>query len=281
MSENHFYDLTAKSKQIIEQFTHWLKIAIDKFKDDLVVECSAFVSANLVFDKTYTKDEVASLFQSQLYIFQDLIDTQIKGIMAASTELVYALLREVDQERLVLQIDTITILNKGGVIDMIPHGRELLNGPARRLAPLTVQEAGGKVAQQLEDSNNQIRQLRRKLQQVTDAYTQMLNSRSDEAAKVLSIQDTTSGKDRVAVEPAQRCHDRDDDLQKTVQQLRLEVSEAKKELTQRLSQSTQYQQVKNLLAQRNVQLKWMREQLKRYDPLFEINEVDDIVIEED
>ncbi|CCW71234.1 unnamed protein product [Phytomonas sp. Hart1] len=281
MTERHFSDLTAKSRRIVEQFTQWLSISMDKFKDDLVVESNAFLSANLIFDKTYTKDEVASLFQGQLCIFQGLIDTQIKSSLASSAELIYAILREVDQKRLVLNIDTTAALNEGGMVDMIPHGRELMNGPAGRLAPLTVDETNGRMTRQLEDSNNQIYQLRRKLQQVTDAYTQILSNRSDDAAKFSPIQDVMNDKDRLRMEQSQCCHNPDDSLKQTVRKLQHELSESKREHTQRLSQSTQYQQVKKLLAQRNAQLKWTREQLKKYDPFFEINKLDDIVVEED
>ncbi|EPY28025.1 hypothetical protein AGDE_10588 [Angomonas deanei] len=160
------------------------------------------------------------------------------------------------------------------------HGRQLMAGPSSRLAPITVAEAGGEAAKQLAEANAEVRRLQQKLKQVTDAYTQVMSGRSADTEHLLSMQDRMNDRERLAAELAQRCQGQDPQLGAAVNQLRQEVAEAKRELATRLNQSTQYQQVKQLLAQRNEELKKTRALLCRYDPSFRAHN-DDIAPEDD
>lgn len=271
--------LTSESRTIIDSFFRWAKLSLDKFKRDLGVESSAYQSGNLL-RPTYTRDEVVLMLNGQMTMLQGLVDTQMDGTTAASAELMRAVLREADRQRLVLQLDATAVLNNiGGVNAMGEHGRRLLGGPTGRLAPITLAEAGGEAARQLEEANNEVQRLRGKLQEITDAYTQVMSNRSSDTANLLSMRDAMDSKEQLANELARRCEGQDQTLQAAVQSLRAEVAEAKRELSTRLNQSTQYQQVKQLLAQRNQQLKEMRQRLCAYDSSYR-QQNDDIEPEE-
>ncbi|KAG5486684.1 hypothetical protein LSCM1_07937 [Leishmania martiniquensis] len=272
--------LSSASRNIIDDFFRWSRLSIDKFKRDLTLEASAFQSGNLLREQ-YTKSEVSQMLNGQLALMVGVMDTEMNGTSAASAELMRAVLREADRQRLELSIDVKAVLNNvGGVNAMEEHGRKLLSGPTGRLAPLTLEEAGGEAARQLAEANTEVRRLQRKLQQVTDAYTRVMSGRSADTANLLSMQDAMNDKERLAAELARRCQGQDSSLTGVVQELRAEVAEAKRELATRLHQSTQYQQVKQLLAQRNGQLKEMRERLATYDPSF-AHYGDDITPEDD
>ncbi|KAK7198020.1 hypothetical protein NESM_000757400 [Novymonas esmeraldas] len=272
--------LTSESRTVVDSFFRWSRLSLDKFKRDLTVEASAFQSGN-VWRETYTKAEVAQMLSGQLALLLGVVDTQMEGTTAASAELMRAVLREADLQRLVLHVDATAVLNNaGGVNAMGEHGRQLLSGPTGRLAPLTLAEAGGEAARQLSEANAEVRRLQAKLQQVTDAYTQVMGGRSSDTANLLSMQDAMNDKERLATELARRCSGQDPSLSAAVQGLRAEVAEAKRELATRLNQSTQYQQVKQLLAQRNAELKAMRQRLAAFDPSF-AQRVDDIAAEDD
>ncbi|AIN95584.1 hypothetical protein LPMP_060230 [Leishmania panamensis] len=275
-----FSGLTSESRNAIDDFFRWSRLSLDKFKRDLAVEASAFQSGNL-WREQYTKEEVSQMLNGQLALVLGVVDTQMEGTTAASAELMRAVLREGDRQRLTLSIDVRAVLNNaGGVNAMGEHGRQLMSGPTGRLAPLTLAEAGGEAARQLAEANAEVRRLQMKLQQVTDAYTQVMSGRSSDTANLLSMQDAMNDKERLAAELARRCQGQDTSLATVVQELRSEVAEAKRELATRLHQSTQYQQVKRLLAQRNEQLKAMRERLTAYDPSF-AHCGDDIAAEDD
>nr|CAJ2467166.1 unnamed protein product [Leishmania braziliensis] len=275
-----FSGLTSESRNAIDDFFRWSRLSLDKFKRDLAVEASAFQSGNL-WREQYTKEEVSQMLNGQLAMVLGVVDTQMEGTTAASAELMRAVLREGDRQRLTLSIDVRAVLNNaGGVNAMGEHGRQLMSGPTGRLAPLTLAEAGGEAARQLAEANAEVRRLQMKLQQVTDAYTQVMSGRSSDTANLLSMQDAMNDKERLAAELARRCQGQDTSLATVVQELRSEVAEAKRELATRLHQSTQYQQVKRLLAQRNEQLKAMRERLTAYDPSF-AHCGDDIAAEDD
>ncbi|KAG5511756.1 hypothetical protein GH5_08066 [Leishmania sp. Ghana 2012 LV757] len=275
-----FSGLSSESRNVIDDFFRWSRLSLDKFKRDLAVEASAFQSGNLLREQ-HTKAEVSQMLNGQLALLLGVMDTQMEGTTAASAELMRAVLREADRQRLGLSIDVKTVLNNaGGVNAMGEHGRQLLSGPAGRLAPLTLEAAGGEAARQLAEANTEVRRLQRKLQQVTDAYTQVMSGRSSDTATLLSMQDAMNDKERLAAELARRCQGQDPSLTAVVQELRAEVAEAKRELATRLHQSTQYQQVKQLLGQRNEQLKEMRERLAAYDPSF-VRYGDDIAAEDD
>lgn len=281
---DHLSGLTSESKQIIEHFYRWSQLSLDKFKRELSVEASAYTTGNLLreADRRYTRDEVAALLQGQLTMLQSLVTVQVESSTDAAAELMRSVLRDADRQRLQLTVDASAVLsNAGGVSAMGKHGRQLLSGPTGRLAPLTVADAGGEAAIRLAEANDEVRRLQRKLQEVTDAYTQVMSDRSSNTTKLLSMQDAMNEKDRLTQELARRCVGQDGGLQSAVQQLRTEVAEAKRELAVRLNQSTQYQQVKKLLAQRNDQIKAMRQQLARYDPSFLRDVEDDIAPEAD
>ncbi|CAG9568818.1 conserved hypothetical protein [Leishmania major strain Friedlin] len=272
--------LTTGSRNVIDDFFRWSRLSLDKFKRDLTVEASAFQAGNL-WREQYTKAEVAQMLNGQLALMLGVVDTQMEGTTAASAELMRAVLREADRQRVTLDIDVKSVLNNaGGVNAMGEHGRQLMSGPTGRLAPLTVEEASGEAARQLAEANAEVKRLQAKLQQVTDAYTQVMRGRSSDTENLLSMQDAMNDKERLAAELARRCQGQDPSLAATVQELRAEVAEAKRELASRLHQSTQYQQVKHLLAQRNEQLKMMRERLAAYDPSF-ARYGDDINAEDD
>jgi leucine zipper transcription factor-like protein 1 len=272
--------LTSESRAIIDNFFRWSKLSLDKFKRDLTVEASAFQSGNL-WRPTYTKDEVTQMLNGQLAMLLGVVDTQVESTAAASAELIRAVLRQADLQRLTLTVDTMAVLNNaGGVNAMGEHGRQLMSGPTGRLAPLTLAEAGGEAARQLAEANAEVRRLQGKLQQVTDAYTQVMSGRSSDTANLLSMQDAMNDKERLAAELAARCQGQDPTLLSAVQALRSEVAEAKRELATRLNQSTQYQQVKQLLAQRNQQIKSMRQELATYNPAYR-QQADDIAAEDD
>lgn len=272
--------LTSESRNVIDGFFRWSRLSLDKFKRDLTVEAGAFQSGNL-WRESYAKAEVAQMLNGQLALLLGVVDTQMEGTTAASAELMRAVLREADRQRLVLSIDATTVLNNaGGVNAMGEHGRQLMSGPTGRLVPLTLAEAGGEAARQLAEANAEVRRLQSKLQQVTDAYTQVMSGRSSDTANLLSMQDAMNDKERLAAELARRCQGQDPSLTAAVEGLRAEVAEAKRELATRLNQSTQYQQVKQLLAQRNEQLRALRQRLAAYDPSFG-HRTDDIAAEDD
>ncbi|GET85886.1 hypothetical protein, conserved [Leishmania tarentolae] len=273
--------LTAESRNVIDNFFRWSRLSLDKFKRDLTVEASAFQSGYL-WREDFTKEVVAQMLNGQLALMLGLVDTQMESTTATSAELMRAVLREADRQRLTLDIDVKSVLNNaGGVNAMGEHGRQLLSGPTGRLAPLTVEAASGEVAQQLAEANAEVKRLQAKLQQVTDAYTRVMKGRSSDTENLLSMQDAMNDKERLAAELARRCQGQDPSLTATVQELRAEVAEAKRELATRLHQSTQYQQVKQLLAQRNQQLKVMRQRLAAYDPSFSCFGDSDIDAEDD
>lgn len=272
--------LTSESRAVIDNFFRWSKLSLDKFKCDLTVEAGAFQSGNL-WRESYAKDEVAQMLNGQLAMLLGVVDTQVDSTTAASAELMRAVLRQADLQRLTLTVDTMAVLNNaGGVNAMGEHGRQLMSGPTNRLAPLTLAEAGGEAARQLAEANAEVRRLQGKLQQVTDAYTQVMNGRSSDTANLLSMQDAMNDKERQAAELASRCQSQDPNLLSAVQALRSEVAEAKRELATRLNQSTQYQQVKQLLAERNQQIKTMRQELAAYNPVYR-QQADDIAAEDD
>lgn len=280
MMPDHLSGLTSESRATIDSFLRWSHLSLDKFKRDLAVEASAYQTGNLIHE-TYGKEDVRAMLQGQLFMLQGVVDTQMEGTTAASAELIRAVLREADRQRLPLYIDATGVLNNaGGVNAMGEHGRQLMSGPSGRLAPLTLADASTEAARQLADANAEVRRLQSKLQQVTDAYTQVMSGRSADTQQLLSMQDAMNDKERMAAELALRCQGQDGNLQAVVQQLRVEVAEAKKELNTRLSQSTQYQQVKKLLTQRNEEVKNLRKRLASYDPSFRQG-ADDIPVEED
>lgn len=276
---DHLSGLTTESRHIIQQFFQWSKLSLDKFKRELSVEASAFASGNL-HGIHYHRDDVAHMLQGQLTFLQDLVNTQVDSSTAAAAEVMRAVLREADRQRLTLTVDTAAVLsNAGGVKAMERHGQQLLSGPTGRLAPLTLADASGEAGRQLQDANEEVRRLQKKLQTVTDAYTNLMAGRSEDTAQLLNMHDAMLRKDIMAEELARRVQGSSGDVQTAVQQLRLEVAAANKELAQRLNQSSQYQQVKALLTTRNNQLRVLRDRLRAVDPSFE--QEDDIISEGD
>lgn len=283
--QQHLSGLTDHSRQTIDQFYRWSQLSLDKFKRDLAVEASAFSTGNLLQNPgvAYSRDQVSALLHGQLAMLQSLVSVQVESTTDAAAELTRAVLRDADRQRVAVTVDANAVLNNaGGVSAMGAHGRQLLSGPTGRLAPISLEAAGGEAARQLSEANEEVRRLQRKLQQVTDAYAQVMSGRSTDTTQLLEMQDAMNDKARLADELARRClGSQDGGLHAAVQQLRSEVAESKRELSGRLNQSTQYQQVKQLLAQRNEQLKTMRVRLAAYDPSFLGADGDDIAAEDD
>ncbi|EPY25354.1 hypothetical protein AGDE_11853 [Angomonas deanei] len=233
MSADPLSGLTPQSRQVIDTLFRWSKLSLEKFKRDLAVEASAFQSGNLL-QEHFTRDNVQQMLQGQLYMLQGVVDTQMEQTTASCAELIRAVLRQADLQRLEVNVDAMAVLsNAGGVNAMGNHGRQLMAGPSSRLAPITVAEAGGEAAKQLAEANAEVRRLQQKLKQVTDAYTQVMSGRSADTEHLLSMQDRMNDRERLAAELAQRCQGQDPQLGAAVNQLRQEVAEAKRELATR------------------------------------------------
>lgn len=259
--------LTAPSRAVVDQYLKWSRLSLNRFKRELDAEATAYRAGAVSSVQTYSGTDVARMLEGQVALLVGLAESQTTSAAAAAASLLKSVLREADRHRVPLEVDAAAVLgNTGGVAAMGEHGRKLLGGPGGRLAPLSLADANGEAARQLAEADAEILRLRRKLQEVTDAYTAVMAGRTGDTDRLLSMRDNVAEAERRAAELAARAQGQGGNLQQEVALLRQEVSEARRELSTRLNQSTQFQQVKKMLTQRNEQVKLLKHHLAQYNP---------------
>lgn len=247
--------LSADSRTILDCYLRWSSLARENLRRGVSFDASSHNAGNLLRE-TYTLDELKEILNGHTAVLLHSLDARVERFVASSAELLRGVLGDADRQRVAIKVDASALLD-GPASLLSGHERQLLAGPRGRLAPLTVADVGGEARRQLEESGEEMRRLREKLHDIANHHGQAAGTRAGDAG-VSSLT--------------------------TVDGLRAELAAAKKELNTRLNHSTQYQQLKGILAKKNEQIKALRARLALHDPEFLRDGeavAGDIVVDED
>lgn len=263
------FGFSNESRAILEGYLHWSRLACESLKRGVSLDASSHQAGNLL-QETYALGELKTILSGHAALVLHSLDARMEKFVASSAEVLRAVLREADRQRVAIDVDVNALLRGDGAATTNAGGllagpeRQLLGGPRGRLVPLTVADMDGEAHRQLAESGEEIRRLREKVHRLTDLYAQAMNVRSVDTEGVLSTRD-----DVFRATGAEASHKGEDEhTHQTVEQLRAELAVARRELSVRLNQSTQYQQLKSILAKKNEQIKTLRARLAVCDPAF-------------
>ncbi|ESL08051.1 hypothetical protein TRSC58_04254 [Trypanosoma rangeli SC58] len=291
------FGLSAESRTIIDQYVQWTRLACDGLKRGVHMDAASHQVGNIL-QETYTRDELKDILSGHTAVLLHSLDARIEKFAGSSAELLRAVLRDADRQRVTIKVDVNAVLNAAAAATsaataattttagaaatslLLDHERQLISGPCGRLAPLTVADAEGEAIQQLAEAKEEIRRLQEKVRRLADAYAEVVSMRSVDTEKLLSMPDALRSRNVAAVVAGKK--DQDEGLQQSVDELRTALASAKLELNTRLNQSTQYQDMKSILTQKNKQIRTLRAHLAQYDPAFFQNDDDgdEMIVEE-
>ncbi|RNF21896.1 uncharacterized protein Tco025E_03226 [Trypanosoma conorhini] len=288
------FGLSAESRSVLDRYLQWARLACDGLKRGVHLDAANHQVGN-VLQETYTREELKEILRGHTAVLLHSLEARVEKFAGTSAELLCAVLRDADRQRVTIEVDVNAVLSASanaapaatatattGAAStglLLDHERQLLSGPRGRLAPLTVADADGEASRQLAEGKEEIRRLQEKVHRLTDAYAQVMNTRSVDTEKLLSMHDALQSRDAAAA----RQREQEEGVHQSVEELRTALAAARRELNTRLNQSTQYQEVKKILAHKNEQIRMLRAQLARYDPAFlqTGDGADDTIVEED
>ncbi|KAF8275916.1 hypothetical protein TcYC6_0013760 [Trypanosoma cruzi] len=279
------FGLSSESRTILDRYLQWTRLACDGLKRGVHLDAFNHQVGNII-QETYTRDELKDIISAHTEVLLHSLDARMEGFAAASAELLCAVLRDADRQRVTIGVDANAVLSAATATAsaamvgttatglLLDHERKVLGGPRGRLAPLTVADADVEASRQLTEAKEEIRRLQEKVHHLSDAYAQVMNTRD-----ALNSHEAEATASQMAVHQKEQ----DEGSCQTVEELRVALAAAKQELNARLNQSTQYREVKKILAQKNEQIRKLRAHLAQFDPAFLQNDDGggDTIVEQD
>lgn len=257
---------------ILNTYAGWAAQQSSRSTKDLNYEGNSYRDTRLGGDTTFSRAEVAEIMNGQL---QAVVGAALKaqeGIASGSRDLIKAILAENDRQRVAVEIDAAAILNAGGkplsAVELAEQ--RLASKGSMKLGALPSLNSSEAQAKQLVEAHEEIRRLNERMRAMTAQYEQAMQAKSAASEQALQMQDTVAGlqQQQTAMTEAQQAQmqRQNAEFRAEIGALRQQVVEAQKELTGKLSQSTQFTTLKRMLNEKNELVKTLRTNLARYDP---------------
>lgn len=271
------------SRSIIEAYFGWSRQIRDRATMDRKFEITSFKEGRLR-DTTYNVSEVANLLDDAASLQEASIVKDLESLTLSSAHLLAALCKAAEVQFIPLQVDATEILNATVSLTAVELAEQRTGTFSRQLAPI---DRGDNTAKQLVLAHEEIRRLNEKLRLSSQQLSQVLQEKSQLTQELFSLRDA------VQQASAEFTSNRQDNVvasraiiesnQQTIASLRSEVAALQRELTGKLAHTSQFITLKNLLAEKNHQVKEMRTLLQQYCPgmYADANAADDIEIEDD
>ena len=267
-----YLGLSNESRKIIESYLGWSKSQRDSFGRDLDFETRSFGDAQ-VLDNTYSREEVNGLLRNHMELLKACMEKEAHSRAIASAQLIRAVVLEADKNRVQITVDAAQVLsNLGGQSELEKAESRMFNSKGR-LAPLSGIDTGNETAKQLIQAHEEIRGLNDKLRKAQEQFAAAMADRSNLYQETSRVQQQMSEAERQAQLEAERAagmaqmtQQEANALKNELASLRDELARLNREMTERLSKSTQFQNLQQMMRQKNDQLKAMRSELMRYDP---------------
>jgi DNA repair exonuclease SbcCD ATPase subunit len=284
----------ASTTAILNTYDGWAAQRTTRVTSELEFEGQSYRDSRLANDTAYGRAEVATMLSEQLRAVIGVAVKEQEALAASSRALVKTILAENDRQRVPVEIDATAALNQGTHISAIEAAEQRVaaKGPAR-LGALPSLNSGDAQAKQLSEAHEEIRRLNERMRAMQQRFEEAMNDRSKLNQDVLSMQDTIGSiskeKEQLTVAQQQQLQQQHAQMQQQnamyrgeVQSMRQQLVDAQKELTGKLSQSTQFLTLKRMLNEKNDLAKQLRASLMRYDPAAAaIGGSDDIEAEDD
>jgi uncharacterized phage infection (PIP) family protein YhgE len=301
------------SRNIIAQLLGWSRAERDRVLRDSDLDIRTFRDGSLLAPM-YAKHEVAQLLDGLAVSVRSSVGKAFDDLTVSVAELTRAVLAEADMQRVLLDsVNAVASLNRLRSLSAAELGDQRVAlsalGPSRSMA-LAPMDAGDDTSRQLQQANEQIRKMRERLNAMQDQYERVMQEKSqlqsdkfalgDQVAhgsqRLADAQASASAAQALLANAGQRTAEqlRGDMAQlaqahaATVQQLQAQVGQARAESAQlqrdmqaKLSQSSQFVAMKQLVAAKSQKVAQLRNALRRYDPVAAGGDDDDIEAEED
>lgn len=278
-------DLQPQSQQMVNQYLAWGKQMQGRYAKDMEFDSTTFEEGRL-FDGQYGKHEVSQMLKDHLNALQTETMKGHETALLAGSQLISAILRETDKHRIPLAINVNEVLSGCVRMSAVEQAEAqviaMQGGVAKRgLAPLTAVDRGDQTAKQLFQAQEEIRNLNEKVRNLQQALTQAMEARSQATAQAFATQDSLTAQQYAQQESMKQLASHTMEERARVAALEQQVAMLNQELQGRLSQSTQFRELRRILNEKNQQVIQLRQALARYDPQAAMMGDDDIPPEDD
>jgi leucine zipper transcription factor-like protein 1 len=270
--------LSDSSKHFLNDYFAWSKQQRDKFLKDIDFEFKAFKEGTLFQQHTFNRNEVDELLNGHYLVLQSAINREAQRQSTASGEMLRTICAEADKRGMPIQVSVRAMEDPNALSALEQMEQKALS--KTKLQPLAASSASEQERQkQLAEANEEIGRLNDKLRKMTEQFSTMMKEKTALQAQVLHLQDARS----TAVAPAAPAAPGATHLDQsgTVARLQQELSAVRNDMQLKLNQSSQFQTLKKMLAQKNQQVKQLRAALVQYDPAAAGADDDGLVEEED
>lgn len=284
--------LSHESQKVLEPYFAWARQGRDKFNNDFDFESKNFKSSRLL-NSTYSSFEVDQLLTDHAQVLYLTASKEQEYVCASTGELMKELLLGMDRYQVPpsLPAPAMTILGNRAILAVEMADTKTLK-TQRTLAPLTALDRGDETARQLVIANEEKKKLQDKVKLLMQQLSDLMRERSSHTETVAALNDTRGQLESQLSMTAQMSHEqlhqvlmekdtliRDRDAR--IAQLGSEISMLNRDMAGKLSQSSQFQNLKAMMSDRNAEVNRLRSCLRRYDPAAAGMDDEGTIIEED
>lgn len=258
--------LQPPSRAVLEGYFTWMKQKREKFLTDVQFESNSFAEGRLL-EPTYNRAEVQAMFSEYSTVLRASVQKQENFLAVASAELFRNVLLSADRYGAPMDFASAEILNSQKVVAVTQQIEAKSAVPSKgRLQPLSASDKGDEAGKQLIAAQQEIRNLSEKLRKVTEQYQAVMKDRTQMNEKLYNMKDELASAESATYLQQQMKDKTVAVSEQNIAQLRVTVAQLQADINARLSQSSQFQSLKQMLLDRNEQVRKLRAALMKYDP---------------
>ena len=262
-----FIGLTPESKLVIENYFAWGKAKREKFERDLSFQSENFAHGN-VFDNTFSQEDVKTKLRAHLELLKVSLNEEASYQSMAAAQLMRSVLLEADKQRIPIPVDPLAVLNNMAGTNALEaaESRMFSQGPKGKLQPLSGVDTGNETAKQLAAAHQEIRALNDKVRVLQEQHSRAMADRANTHAMAGAADnraDSAALNSQLTMQQSQAFAQT---MEVQLQECKMQLLASQKEMGEKLARSAQFQNLQQMLRQKNDTVKAMRVELQRYDP---------------
>lgn len=252
-----FQSLPNHTQQSLVDYLKFLHHQVQLSKKSLSASLDEFQNQELPFlsDRAiqYTNDEITDSLAHIREKYLEEFEKESKSIQYLQLELLRQLLVEAETQNVKLKLNLSKVEDEE-LISKVQHLDKTLHEPKnKKLTPLG--RSSMDVAQEIEMLKTQNSNIRKKLKKTQEELQTSKNENEELKRKFQGDIDSIHGDAQKSVSQ----------LQEELKESKLQVRNMQKELSQKVQQTQQFQNIQQMLRSKNEQLKELRERLSKYE----------------
>jgi len=255
-------------KQFLRFFRSQREVALQALNADF-----DDIKSDRLYEDTFTQSEVEELLNNLFSLTQGTVKTELANTVNMTVLLMKQLFEKADEQGIQLGMDC-GIIEDQSMLDSIENMRvdapavKRVEAPAGPSKLVSLKDDHAKLLSDAEALGKTNQQLQERFNALQSQTSEILKEKSKLAREVSELRSELRMRDlevAQAKDSSENKNEIDPELQREIDALKGELSEAKEENTKRLNESKQFSQMRKIINTKSDQIRELRQKLAKYE----------------